>query len=146
MVQPVKLYKKVTLVYLSHVMVATSVFMYIAYPELPFSIQAKFDKYLENLVNIGEFIRIKLNELADCIIAILKWGHMETSNYPYNPCTDSLLKRRIKRGRMNKPTDWEMIISEYKLDMCRRAVKIIGQETQQNKKKIEAQGTESVQH
>ena len=72
MVQPVKLYKKVTLVYLSHVMVATSVFMYIAYPELPFSIQSKFDKYLEILVNIGEFIRTKLNELADCIIAILK--------------------------------------------------------------------------
>ena len=123
MVQPVKLYKKVTLVYLSHVMVATSVFMYIAYPELPFSIQAKFDKYLENLVNIGEFIRIKLYELADCIVAILKWGHRETSNYPYNPCTDSLLKRRIKRQRMNKATDWDMIISEYKLDMCCHAVK-----------------------
>ena len=43
---------------------------------------------------------------------------------------------------MNKATDRDMIISEYKLDMCHRAVKIIGQETQQNIKKIEAQGTE----
>ena len=46
------------------------------------------------------------------------------------------------RQRMNKATDWDMIISEYKLDMCCHAVKIIGQETQQNIKKIEAQGTE----
>ena len=43
---------------------------------------------------------------------------------------------------MNKATNWDMIISEYKLDMCGRAVEIIGQETQQNIKKIEAQGTE----
>ena len=113
-------------------MVATTVLIYIAYPELQLSIQSEFDKYLENLVNVGEFMRIKLNELADCIVSILKQGHRKTSNYPYNPCTDSFLKRRIKRQRMNKATDWDMIILEYKLDMCRRAVEIIGQETQKN--------------
>ena len=84
MAQPVKLYKKVTLVYLPHVMVAVSVFMYIANPEIPFSVQSKFDNYLENLVIIGEFMRTKLNELADCIIAILKWGHRQTSNYQHS--------------------------------------------------------------
>ena len=43
---------------------------------------------------------------------------------------------------MNKATDWNMIISEYKLDLCKRAVRIIGQETQKNVKKIEGQGLE----
>ena len=142
MVEPIKLYKKVTIVYISHVILALSVCMYIALPKLPFSIQSKFDKYLENLEKIGDFIRIKLNELADFIIVILKWGHRETSIYKYNPCTDSLLKRKIVKERMNKLTNWELLISEYNLNMCRRAVEIIGQETQKNVKNIEAQGTE----
>ena len=77
MVQPIKLYKKVTLVYLSHILVATSVITFVAYPGLPCSIQSEFDRYVENLVNIGEFIQTKLDELADCLISILKWAHRE---------------------------------------------------------------------
>ena len=85
---------------------------------------------------------IKLNEGADLMIAIVKWGHRETTFYDYNPCTDSVLKRRILHERMNKLTNWEHFISEYNLSMCRRAVEIIGQETQKNVKKIEKGGTE----
>ena len=47
---------------------------------------------------------------------------------------------------MNKKTDWDSIISEYNLEMCKRAVGIIGQETQKNVKKIEGQGLEDNSH
>ena len=43
---------------------------------------------------------------------------------------------------MNTLTNWENLISEYNLSMCRRAVEIIGQETNKNVKKIEKGGTE----
>ena len=47
-------------------MVATSVITFVAYPGVPFSIQSEFDRYVENLVKIGEFIQTKLDELAYC--------------------------------------------------------------------------------
>ena len=47
---------------------------------------------------------------------------------------------------MNRQTDWDSIISEYKLEMCKRAVGIIGKETQQNVKKIEGQGLEDISY
>ena len=142
MVEPIKLLQKVTIVYISHVMLAVSICLYIALLELPLFIQSKFNMYLENLVEMGNYIMIKLNEVTYLIIVILKWGHRENTIYEYNPCTDSVLKRRIVHESMNKLINWEQIISEYNLGMCRCAVKIIGQETQKNVKKIEAQGTE----
>ena len=117
MVQPVRLFKKVPLIYLSHILVATSVITFVTYPVLPEFLQSEFDRYVENLVTIGEFIQTQLDSLSDCLISILKWAHREKSNYPYNPCTDSLLKREIKRQQMNKATDWDLITSEYKLEM-----------------------------
>ena len=110
--------------------------MYISLPGLPLCIHSNFKLYLENLAEIGTYIMIKLNKGADLMIAFVKWGHRETTIYDYDPCTDSVLKRRILHERMNKLTNWEHLISEYNLSMCRRAVEIIGQETQKNAKKI----------
>ena len=105
MVEPIKLFKKVTIVVISHVILAVSTCMYISLPELPLCIQSSFKLYLENLAEIGTYIMIKLNKGADLMIAIVKWGHRETTFYDYNPCTDSVLKRRILHERMNKLTN-----------------------------------------
>ena len=67
-------------------------------------------------VNPGGFNQ--LDSLSDSLISLSKWAHRDKSNYPCNPCTDSLLKKEIKRQQMNKKTDWNSIISEYKLEMC----------------------------
>ena len=122
-------------------MVATPVITFVTYPVLPEFLQSEFDRYVENLVTIGESIHTQLDSLSDSLISLLTWAHREKSNYPYDPCTDSLLKREIKRQQMNKATDWDLIISEYKLEMCKRAVGIIGQETHKNVKKIEGKAS-----
>ena len=130
MVQPVRLFKKVPLIYLSHILAVTSVIIFVTYPVLRRFLQSGFDRYLENLVTIGESIQTQLDNFSDSLISLLKWAHRERSIYPYDPCTDSLLKKEIKRQQINRKTDWESIISEYKLEMCKQAVGIIGQETQ----------------
>ena len=76
------------------------------------------------------------------LIRLAKSGHRDTTIYYYDPCTDSILKRRILHENFNKLTNWEYVVSEYGLTMCRKAVQIIGQETQKNTKNIEANGTE----
>ena len=81
MVEPIKLFKKEKIVYISHVMLAVSICMYIALPELPLFIQSNFNMYLENLAGIGTYIMIKLNKVTDLIIVILKWGHRENTVY-----------------------------------------------------------------
>ena len=140
MVEPIKLFKNVIIVL--HAALVVSTYMYIALPGLPLCIQSSFKLYLRTLAKIGTHIMIKLNQGADLMIRLVKLGHRETTIYDYDPCTDSLLKRRILHERMNKLTNWEHLISEYNLSMCRRAVEIFGQETQKNVKKIEANGTE----
>ena len=139
---PIKLYKKVNIIFISHIMVTTSVITFVAYPILPEYLQLGFDSVTENLVTIGESIQFQLDHLSDSLISLVKWAHRQDSIYPYDPCTDSKLKTRIKWQQMNRQTDWESIISEYKLEMCKRAVGIIGQENEQNYKKIEGQGLE----
>ena len=140
MVEPIKLYKKVIIVL--HAALVVSTYMYISLPGLPLCIQSSFKLYLRTLAEIGTDIMINLNKGADMIIRLVKWGHRETTIYDYDPCTDSLLKRRILHERMNTLTNWENVITEYNLAMCCRAVEIIGQETQKNTKNIEANGTE----
>ena len=81
MVEPTKLFKKVTIVVISHVILAVSTCMYISLPGLPLCIQSSFKLYLENLAEIGTYMMIKLNEGADLMIAIVKWGHRETTFY-----------------------------------------------------------------
>ena len=104
MVQPVRLYKKVPLIYLSHIVVATSVIIFVTYPVLPEFLQSEFDRYIENLVTIGESIQTQLDNLSDSLISLLKWANRDQSIYPYDPCTDSKLKQRIKWQHMNKKT------------------------------------------
>ena len=140
MVEPIKLYKKVIIVL--HAALVVSTYMYISLPGLPVCIQSSFKLYLRALAKIGTHIMINLNKGADMIIRLVKWGHRETTIYDYDPCTDSLLKRRILHERMNTLTNWENVITEYNLAMCHRAVEIIGQETQKNIKKIKANGTQ----
>ena len=105
MVQQLKLYKKVPLVYLSHILVATSVTTFVMYPVLPEFLQSEFDRYVENLITVGESIQNKLDSLSDDIISLLKWAHRDQTIYPYDPCTDSKLKQRIKLEQMNRATD-----------------------------------------
>ena len=107
MVQPVRLYKKVPLIYLSLILVTTSEITFVTYPVLPEFLQSEFNRYIENLVTLGESIQTQLDNLSDSLISLLKWAHREKSIYPYNPCTDSLLKKEIKRQQMNRKTDWE---------------------------------------
>ena len=105
MVQPVRLYKKVPLVYLSHILVATSVITFVVYPELPKFLQSEFDRYVENLVTIGESIQTPLDRVSDNLISLLKLANRDQTIYPYNPCTDSKLKQRIEWEQMNEATD-----------------------------------------
>ena len=73
MVEPIKLFKKVTIVVISHVILAVSSCMYISLLGLPLCIQSSFKLYLKNLAEIWTYIMTKLNEVADLMIAIVKW-------------------------------------------------------------------------
>ena len=57
MPRPIKLYKKVNIIFVSHIMVTTSVITFVAYPILPEFLQLGFDSFTENLVTIGESIQ-----------------------------------------------------------------------------------------
>ena len=82
MVQPVRLYKKVPLVYLSHILVATSVTTFVMYPVLPEFLQSEFDRYVGNLVTVGESIQKQLDSLSDNLLYLLKWAHRDQTIYP----------------------------------------------------------------
>ena len=140
MVVPVKLYKKVIIVL--HAAIITSTYMYIALPGLPLCVQPSIKFYFKTLAELGTDVMIKLNQVGDLLIRLVKWGHRDTTIYEYDPCTDSLLKRKIVRDKMNMLTNWENIITEYNLSMFRRALEIIGQNTNKNVKKIKKGGTE----
>ena len=75
MVEPIKLFKKVIIVLNAALVVST--YMYISLPGLPLCIQSSFKFYLRNLAEIGTDIMIKLNEGADLMIRLVKWGHRE---------------------------------------------------------------------
>ena len=112
MPRPIKLYKKVNIIFVSHIMVTTSVITFVAYPILPEFLQLGFDSFTESLVTIGESIQFQLDHLSDSLISLVKWAHRRDSIYPYDPCTDSKLKTRIKWQQMNRKTNWESNISK----------------------------------
>ena len=116
--------------------------MYMSLPGLPLCVQQTIKLYFRTLAELGTELMIKLNQVGDLLIRLVKWGHRDTTIYEYDPCTDSLLKRKIVCDKMNMITNWEHVIAEYNLSMCRRAVEVIGQNTNKNIKKIEKGGTE----
>ena len=136
---PCKLYKKVILVL--HAAVITSTFTYMSLPGLPVFAQQIANLYFKTLIEFGTELMISFNHVGDMLIRLVKWGHRDTSIYPYDPCWDSLLKKKIRK-EMNSLTNFENIIREYKLEMCRRAVEIIAEQKNKNIKKIEQGGTE----
>ena len=103
MVEPIKLYKKVIIVL--HAAIILSTYMYIALPGLPLCIQSSIKFYFRTLAELGTDVMIKLNQVGDLMIRLVKWGHRDTTIYEYDPCTDSLLKRKIVRDRMNMLTN-----------------------------------------
>ena len=93
---PIKLYKKVPLIFISHLVLIASIVTFVAYPELPEFLQLGFDSFTDSLIAIGESLQFQLDHLSDSLISLAKWAHRQESKYPYDPCTDSKLKMRIK--------------------------------------------------
>merc|ERR1712114_50057 len=110
-------------------------------PELPLCIQQIANLCAKNIIELGTSLMINLNYAGDMLIKLVKWGHRNTSIYPYNPCLDSVLKKKIRK-EMNSLTNFENIIRQYKLEMCRRAVEVIAEQNNNNIKKVEQGGTE----
>merc|ERR1711954_58954 len=108
---------------------------------LPVFAQQIANLYFKTLIELGTELMIKFNQVGDMLIKLVKWGHRDTSIYEYDPCRDSLLKRKIHR-EMNSLTNFDNIIREYNISMCRRAVEIIAEQKNKNVKKIEKGGTE----
>ena len=108
MVEPIRLYKKVILIL--HAAIVVSAYMYISLPGLPKGIQSCFNLYLRTLAEVGTQIMINLNKGGDMLIRLVKSGHRDTTIYDYDPCTDSILKRRIFHESFNKLTNWEYVV------------------------------------
>ena len=121
---PIKLYKKV--IFIIHAAISTSILTFMILPELPIFAQQIANLYFKKMIEFGTELMINFNHVGDMLIKLVKWGHRDTSIYPYDPCWDSLLKKKIRK-EMNSLTNFENIIRHYKLEMCRRAVEVIAE-------------------
>ena len=136
---PCKLFKKV--IFVLHITVIASTFTYLLLPGLPIFAQQIAKSYFKTIIELGTELMISFNHVGDMLTRLVKWGHRDTSLYEYDPCWDSVLKKKIRK-EMNSLTNFENIIRHYKLEMCRRAVEIIAEQKNQNVKKIEQGATE----
>ena len=107
----VKLFKKVPIVIISHLILVTAVVPNILFLELLNTVQLVIENFTESLINLAI------------------WADRKESNYLYDPNRDSILQTRLRRQQRNKPNNWETVISE-KWAMCKKA--IVGQEVKHN--------------
>ena len=136
---PIKLYKKV--IFTVHAIISTTILTFMILPELPICVQQIANLCVKNMIEFGTNLMINFNHVGDMLVKLVKWGHRDTSLYPYDPCWDSVLKKKIRKG-INSLTNFENIIRHYKLEMCRRAVEVIAEQNNNNIKKVEQGGTE----
>ena len=107
MPQPIKLYKKVPLVFISHLIPIIAIVIFIVYPEIIDTVQLGFNHFTDNLITLA------------------KWAHRKKSIYPYDASKDSILKTRVRRMQRNKKNNWDTVISE-KWAICKKAFSIVG--------------------
>ena len=100
---PVKLFKKVPIVIISHITLVIAEVSLILFPELPSKIQLATEKFTESLISLAV------------------WAHRKESNYPYNKDRDSILQTKLRQQQKYKPNNWKTVITE-KLAMCKKAV------------------------
>ena len=118
---PIKLYKKVPKVVISHLILIFAIVTFIVYLELKDTIQLVVEHFTDNL------------------ITFIKLPHRKESIHPYDPSKESILKTRVRHMQRNKKTNWDTVISEN-WAMCKKAIGIIGQGTEHNDDRIEGQG------
>ena len=92
MPHPIKLFKKVPIVVISHLILILAVFTYIVYPELLDTVQLVFKYFTEKLINLAI------------------WAHRKESIYPYDLNKDSILKTKIRCQQRNKKNNWNTVI------------------------------------
>ena len=134
---PIKLYKKV--IFTVHAIISTTILTFMILPELPICVQQIANLCAKNMIEFGTSLMINFNHVGDMLVKLVKWGHRNTSLYPYDPCWDSVLKVKIRK-EINSLTNFEHIIRQYRLEMCRRAIEVVAE--QNNVKKVEKGGTE----
>ena len=122
-----------------HALISTAVLILIILPEMPICFQQFANLSAKNLIEFGTSLMINFNDAGDILVSMIKWGHRKTSLYPYDPCLDKVLKVKIRK-QINSLTNFEHVIRQYSLEMCRRAIEVVAE--QNNVKKVEKGGTE----
>ena len=84
MPHPIKLFKKVPIVVISHLILIIAVVSLIAFPELPYSVQ---------LVIIN---------LTKTLIDLAIWAHRLESIYQYDRNNDNILQTKLRHQQRNK--------------------------------------------
>ena len=84
MPHPVKLFKKVPIVFFSHISLIVVIISMILFPKFPNSIQSTVERFKESVVSLAV------------------WIHRKESKYPDNPNMDVTLQTKLRRQEKKK--------------------------------------------